>query len=147
MDSEDDMHDANDVESLDDDFYSGDTGDVPLDYYSDYDDGADDYVDDGDESDMTRSEQNFTILKDSDIQQRQENDITRVATVLFISRVDASILLRHYNWNVSEVHEAWFANEEHVRRTVRLLEKPVVQFPNARELTVASVLKLILVHG
>ncbi|KAI9082012.1 hypothetical protein K1719_036274 [Acacia pycnantha] len=135
MDSEDDMHDANDVESLDDDFYSGETGDVPLDYYSDYDDGADDYVDDGDESDMTRSEQNFTILKDSDIQQRQENDITRVATVLFISRVDASILLRHYNWNVSEVHEAWFANEEHVRRTVGLLEKPVVQFPNARELT------------
>ncbi|KAI9075506.1 hypothetical protein K1719_042554 [Acacia pycnantha] len=49
--------------------------------------------------------------------------------------VDASILLRHYNWNVSEVHEAWFANEEHVRRIVGLLEKPVVQFPNARELT------------
>ncbi|KAI9121882.1 hypothetical protein K1719_007272 [Acacia pycnantha] len=74
-------------------------------------------------------------LADSDIRQRRENDITRVATVLFISRVDASILLRHYNWNVSEVHEAWFANEEHVRRIVGLLEKPVVQFPNARELT------------
>ncbi|KAI9085196.1 hypothetical protein K1719_032829 [Acacia pycnantha] len=38
-------------------------------------------------------------------------------------------------WNVSEVHEAWFANEENVRRTVGLPEKPVVQFPNARELT------------
>lgn len=26
MDSEDDMHDANDLESVEDDFYSGDTG-------------------------------------------------------------------------------------------------------------------------
>ncbi|XP_054811962.1 probable E3 ubiquitin-protein ligase ARI7 isoform X10 [Prosopis cineraria] len=138
MDSEDDMHDANDIESLDDDFYSGETEDVPLDFYSDYDDDADDYFDDGDESDKIearRPEQNFTILKESDIQQRQEDDVTRVATVLFISRVDAAILLRHYNWNVSEVQEAWFANVEHVRRTVGLLEKPVVQFPNARELT------------
>ncbi|XP_028780036.1 probable E3 ubiquitin-protein ligase ARI7 isoform X3 [Neltuma alba] len=138
MDSEDDMHDANDVESLDDDYYSGETEDVPLDCYSDYDDDADDYFDDGDEADKIKSrrpEQNFTILKESDIQERQEDDITRVATVLFISRVDAAILLRHYNWNVSEVHEAWFANEEHVRRTVGLLEKPVLQFPNARELT------------
>lgn len=31
------------------------------------------------------------------------------------------------------MHEAWFNNEEHVRKTVGLLDKPVVQFPNARE--------------
>ncbi|KAK4254869.1 hypothetical protein QN277_007948 [Acacia crassicarpa] len=138
MDSEDDMHDANDVESLDDDFYSGETEDIPMDYYSDYDDDADDYFDDGDESDKPesrRSEQNFIILRESDIRQRQGEDISKVATVLFISPEAASILLRHYNWNVSEVHEAWFANEENVRRTVGLPEKPVVQFPNARELT------------
>lgn len=49
MDSEDDMHDANDVQSLDDDdFYSGETEDAALDYYSDYDDDADDYFDDAD---------------------------------------------------------------------------------------------------
>ena len=41
MESEDDMHDANDIESLDDDFYSGETEDAPL---GDYD--ADDYFDD-----------------------------------------------------------------------------------------------------
>ena len=48
MDSEDDMMDANDVESVDDDFYSGDMED---DYYSDgvyYDNGDDDVNDDDD---------------------------------------------------------------------------------------------------
>lgn len=49
------MHDANDVESLDDDFYSGETEDAPMDYYSDYDDDADDYFDDGDDSDRNES--------------------------------------------------------------------------------------------
>ncbi|KAE9600394.1 hypothetical protein Lal_00045480 [Lupinus albus] len=139
MDSEDDMHDANDVESLDDDFYSGETEDAPMDYYTDYDDDdADDYFDDGDDSDRLQSrrpEQNFAILKESDIQQRQEDDINRVAAVLSISRVSASILLRNYNWSVTKVHDAWFADEDQVRKKVGLLEKPVVQHPNARELT------------
>jgi len=64
MDS-DDMHDANDVESLDDDFYSGETEDAPMDDYSDdYDDdnnnnnndADDDYFDDGaDDSAQSRS--------------------------------------------------------------------------------------------
>ncbi|QHO30558.1 putative E3 ubiquitin-protein ligase [Arachis hypogaea] len=129
------MHDANDVESLDEDFYSGETEEAPMDY-NDYDDDADDYFDDADDSDRIdsrRHEQNFTILKESDIQQRQEDDITRVATVLSISRVAASILLRHYNWSVSKVHDAWFADEDRVCKTVGLLEKPVVQHPNPRE--------------
>lgn len=43
-------------------------------------------------------QQNFTILKEADIQQRQGDDIAKVATVLFISTDAASILLRHYNW-------------------------------------------------
>lgn len=40
MSSEDDMHDANDLESIDDDFYSGDTG-----IGSDDGDGDYDFVD------------------------------------------------------------------------------------------------------
>ncbi|XP_014521929.1 probable E3 ubiquitin-protein ligase ARI7 [Vigna radiata var. radiata] len=138
MDSEDDMHDANDIESLDDDFYSGETEDAPMDYYSDYDDVADDYFEDADDSDRIESrrpEQNFTILRELDIRQRQEDDITRVSTVLSIPRVSASILLRHYSWSVSKVHDAWFADEEQVRKTVGLLDKPVFQNSNARELT------------
>lgn len=52
------MHDANDVESLedDDDFYSGDTEDASMDYYSDYDDDAGDYFDDADKIESRRPE-------------------------------------------------------------------------------------------
>ncbi|CAJ2679045.1 unnamed protein product [Trifolium pratense] len=138
MDSEDDMHDANDMESLDyddDDFYSGDTEGATIDYYSDYDDDAGDYFDDADKIESRRPEQNFTILKESDIRMRQEDDINTVAAVLSVSKVIASILLRHYNWSVSKVHDAWFADEEQVRKAVGLLDEPVVQHPNARELT------------
>ena len=31
------------------------------------------------------------------------------------------------------MHDAWFAGEDQVRRAVGLLEKPVVQHPNDRE--------------
>ncbi|XXG44949.1 hypothetical protein AAC387_Pa02g0169 [Persea americana] len=130
MDSEDDMHDANDVESLDD-FYSGETAMAS-------DDGDGDYEfnsDDSDDSTYRRQQQNYTILSEEDICQRQEDDIMTVSTVLSIPRVYASILLRHYNWSVSKVHDAWFADEENVRKAVGLLERPVVDpMPNAREL-------------
>lgn len=43
-------------------------------------------------------QQSYTVLREEDIKQRQEDDIIRVATVLSISMVDASILLRHYSW-------------------------------------------------
>ncbi|XP_068665717.1 probable E3 ubiquitin-protein ligase ARI8 [Aristolochia californica] len=137
MDSEDDMHDANDVESLDD-FYSGETA-------MESDDGDENYgfIDndsDGSEDSTShrphRQQQNYTILSDADIRQRQEEDITMISTVLSIPRVSASILLRHYNWDVSKVHDAWFADEDRVRKSVGLLEKPVLDpMRNAAELT------------
>lgn len=37
--------------------------------------------------------------------------------------------------SVSKVHEAWFADEERVRKMVGLLEELVVWFPNAREVS------------
>ncbi|KAJ9189219.1 hypothetical protein P3X46_000539 [Hevea brasiliensis] len=146
MDSEDDMMDANDVDSVDDDFYSGD---MEEDCYSDGDgNGGEDYDDDGpdydfmaeapddlDDAVLSRTQQSYTVLKEEDIRRCQEDDITRVSTVLSISRFDASILLRHYNWSISKVHDEWFADEEAVRKSVGLLDTPVVQFSNARELT------------
>ncbi|XP_021734337.1 probable E3 ubiquitin-protein ligase ARI8 isoform X2 [Chenopodium quinoa] len=134
MDSEDDMHDANDVESLED-FYSGDTA-------IDSDDAADgdyefidnDSEDEYDDFTSHRNQQNYTILSEADIRQWQENDILKISTVLSISKVEAGILLRHYNWSVSKVHDEWFADEEKVRNTVGLLERPVIEFPNAREM-------------
>ncbi|XP_021627960.1 probable E3 ubiquitin-protein ligase ARI7 isoform X3 [Manihot esculenta] len=140
MDSEDDMMDANYVDSVDDDFYSGDMDD---DYYSDggedgYDDGPDydfmaEAADDLDDMVLSRMQQSYTVLREGDIQQRLEDDIASVSTVLSISRFDAIILLRHYNWSVSKVHDEWFADEEAARKSVGLLDKPVVQFSNIRE--------------
>ncbi|KAM7461496.1 hypothetical protein LguiA_029617 [Lonicera macranthoides] len=139
MDSEDDMHDANDVESVDDDFYSG--GDDTAMDSDDYDDDGADYEfmdnDDSDDSDdlfVNRQQKNYTVLKEEDIRQRQEDDIGRVSAVLSIPRVAACMLLRSYNWSVNNVHEAWFADEDKVRKAVGLLKNPTVQFPNAREL-------------
>ena len=37
--------------------------------------------------------------------------------------------------SVSKVHDEWFADEEKVRRSVGLLEKPVVPFPDGREVS------------
>lgn len=134
MDSEDDMHDANDAESLDDDFYSGETA-------MDSDDGdAADYEfidnDSDDSNDLVshRSQQNYTILNETDIHLRQEDNIMKIASILSISNVAAAILLRHYNWSVSKVNDEWFADEEKVRRVVGLLEEPR-PLPNAKELT------------
>lgn len=128
------MHDANDVESLDDDFYSGDTA-----IASDDDDAADyEFMDnDSDDSDdlfVNRQQKNYAVLKEEDIRQRQEEDIMRVSAVLSISRVSACMLLRSYNWSINNVHEAWFADEDKVRKAIGLLKKPIVRFPNAAEL-------------
>ncbi|KAK9287938.1 hypothetical protein L1049_016383 [Liquidambar formosana] len=134
MDSEDDMHDANDVDSLDD-FYSGET---IMDSDAEAEDGyefMDNDTDDSDDSPVSRQQQSYTVLKEADIHQCQEDDITRVSAVLSISRVSSTILLRHFHWSVSKVHDEWFADEDRVRKIVGLLERPVVQFPTARELT------------
>ncbi|KAK9997871.1 hypothetical protein SO802_017474 [Lithocarpus litseifolius] len=132
----------------DDDFYSGDEdddedGETTNAFAFDSDDDADvadyEFIDnDSDDSDDVvshRYQQSFTILSEADIHQRQEDDIMRISTVLSISKFAASILLRYYNWSVSKVHDEWFADEEKVRGSVGLLEKPVVEYPNARELT------------
>ncbi|KAH9619954.1 hypothetical protein KSS87_002158, partial [Heliosperma pusillum] len=78
---------------------------------------------------------NYTILSEADIYERQQDDIMKISTVLSISKVEASILLRHYNWSVSKVHDEWFADEAKVRRIVGLLERPVVGFSSPREMT------------
>ncbi|KAI5014480.1 hypothetical protein ZWY2020_055870 [Hordeum vulgare] len=111
MDSEDDMHDAND--SADDDFYSGgeaglaasDDGDADYDF-------ADHDSDDSPELLSLRQQQNYCILSEAGIKQRQEDDINRVSTVLSISKSEACALLRSYNWSVSKVHDEWFVDEE-----------------------------------
>ncbi|XP_076928334.1 putative E3 ubiquitin-protein ligase ARI8 isoform X1 [Bidens hawaiensis] len=131
MDSEDDMLDANDAESYDDDFYSGETA-----MDSDDGDAADYEFVDNDSNDPVsyRSQQNYTILNEADIRRRQEDNIKKISSILSISSDAAAILLRHYNWSVSKVNDEWFANEEKVRKIVGLLEVPRA-LPKGRELT------------
>ncbi|KAM3368296.1 hypothetical protein ACQJBY_016684 [Aegilops geniculata] len=132
MDSEDDMHDATD--SADDDFYSGgeaglaasDDGDADYDF-------ADHDSDDSPELLSHRQQQNYCILSEAGIKQRQEDDINRVSTVLSISKSEACALLRSYNWSVSKVHDEWFVDEERVRKVVGFPEKRI-EMPNDREL-------------
>ncbi|KAF7132220.1 hypothetical protein RHSIM_Rhsim09G0029900 [Rhododendron simsii] len=119
------------MDSEEDD-YSGDTA---VEYSKDDGDGYDDGDYDSDNASSSRRQQNYIALKEADIRERQENEITTVSTVLSVSRADASILLRHYHWSASNVHEVWFADEDGVRKAVGLLESPVVRFPNAKELT------------
>ncbi|KAL2530079.1 putative E3 ubiquitin-protein ligase [Forsythia ovata] len=150
MESEDDMHDANDLASAEeeDDYYSDggdddDIDDAEEDYNYGYGDDEDDTGDydfmandsDADEVSASRTQRNYTVLKEEDIRKLQGEDIMRISTVLSISREAACILLRRYNWSVNNVHEEWFADEGRVRKAVGLLEKPVVRFLNSKEVT------------
>ncbi|CAA2957497.1 probable E3 ubiquitin- ligase ARI8 [Olea europaea subsp. europaea] len=149
MESEDDMQDAYELASAEEeDYYSGgdDDGYAAEDYSYGYgygdcdDDDTGDYEfmsndSDADEVSASRAQKNYTVLKEEDIRKIQGEDIMRISNVLSISREAACILLRCYNWNVNDVHEEWFADEGRVRKTVGLLENPVVQFLNAKEVT------------
>ncbi|KAK6156448.1 hypothetical protein DH2020_010696 [Rehmannia glutinosa] len=144
MDSEDEMAAMMEDSNDDEEFYGGGGG------YGDDDSDSDGVVmdydgfmdhDSDDSDDLSSSHlhyhhrsQNYTILDEDDIRQCQEESITKISTVLSISRVAAGILLRHYNWSVSKVNDEWFADEEKVRKTVGLLENDS-PLPDVTELT------------
>ncbi|KAK1367754.1 RBR-type E3 ubiquitin transferase [Heracleum sosnowskyi] len=139
MDSDDDMHDASDVEeySYSSDDYDDDDDDVIVE--SDNDDYASDNDSDDASGKLTasiRHQKNYTVLKEEDIRQRQEDDIARICAVLSIPRVYACMLLRQYKWSVNNVHEAWFSDEDRVRKAVGLVEERAVESQNYdKELT------------
>ncbi|KAJ6730023.1 E3 UBIQUITIN-PROTEIN LIGASE ARI5-RELATED [Salix viminalis] len=114
------MDDMNDFDDLDE--YS------PMDYYSDDNTDA--------KYHPAPSETNFTVLKEADICRCMEHEITELSAVLSISRLEASLLLRHYDWNASKVHDAWFVDESGVRKKVGLLlEKPEEKQISSDDLT------------
>ncbi|GER51334.1 RING/U-box superfamily protein [Striga asiatica] len=139
MESEDEMtammEDSNDDEEIYGDDDSDSNGIV-----MDYDGFMDHDLDDSDDLSSSQNlhyhhrSQNYTILNEEDIRQCQEESITKISTVLSISRVAAGILLRHYSWSVSKVNDEWFADEENVRKTVGLLDNHI-PLPDAKELT------------
>ncbi|KAM5564781.1 putative E3 ubiquitin-protein ligase ARI8 [Rosa sericea] len=103
-----------------------------------YDDTDDNYDDDGfsdcdDDDDQSIEEesndrQNYAVLKEEEIAKLQEDAITEVSAVLSISQSAACFVLTQFNWNVINLNDEWFADEDRIRQKVGLLEKPVVQF-------------------
>ncbi|KAH9300129.1 hypothetical protein KI387_011712, partial [Taxus chinensis] len=141
MDSEDDMHDANDGSEV----YDSEGFAMDEDDEDDYDDEEEEdygFVENASDDDSDenipisrRPQMYYTILSEQDIHERQEEAIENVSTVLSISRVEAGILLRHFKWSVSKVNDEWFVDEEKVRRDVGLLQKPAVEVrPDLKEL-------------
>jgi ariadne-1 len=126
MDSEDDTYQSSGAEETPSDYYNSD---------EDYDYCNKMAAEDDDADDPREPEQNYEILTEPIIRRRQENEITKVSTVLAISKAAATVLLLHYDWRAPEVQDAWFADEERVRKSTGLIEKPVVQLPkNTRKL-------------
>ncbi|KAH7404412.1 hypothetical protein KP509_15G024600 [Ceratopteris richardii] len=126
MDSEDDMHDAlgsaSESEQDDEKDFMPSDDDAHDSAESDY--GFDDNgVDDDLQSVSGRSQSNYSVLSEKDIRLRQEEAIENVVTILHISPVEASILLRHFKWSVSKVNDEWFTDEDAVRERVGLLSK------------------------
>ncbi|XWS14630.1 hypothetical protein CRYUN_Cryun35bG0025700 [Craigia yunnanensis] len=133
---QDDNHLAyQDSDEDEDYFYNDDKDDELL-----QGNGSDDDDDDDDdnvvafEEDETdnhpRLHDNCSVLQEADICQIIEDKITEVSAVLSISKVEASILLLHYNWNVNKVHDAWFADEKQARERAGLLLKPLIELPD-----------------
>lgn len=48
--------------------------------------------------------------------------------------------------SVSKVHDEWFADEDKVRKSVGLLEKPVVKFPDGKEVNLQNVFYRLLLY-
>ncbi|KAF5204083.1 E3 ubiquitin-protein ligase arih1 [Thalictrum thalictroides] len=133
MDSEDDLCYVSEEEEVTN--MNGEDYDDYDDYGYEEDEGSDDY--DAEDDELVDTTWNCTVWSEDDIRRRQEEDITEIRNGIPVSRVSATILLYHYKWNVTKVLDDWFANEENVRMTVGLLEKPVVGYPEAMKLICA----------
>ncbi|GKC01896.1 zinc finger, C6HC-type containing protein, partial [Tanacetum coccineum] len=74
------------------------------------------------DSDNSSSEKSYVILKQDELDKRQQEEIQKVTSVLSISNGDACMLLLKYNWSATNVNEAWFEDEVKVRGSVGLLD-------------------------
>ncbi|KAI3842385.1 hypothetical protein MKX03_031420 [Papaver bracteatum] len=98
------------------------------DVYGDFEPSSND---DSDGPDDDHLEKIYTVLTEEDLGKRQEEDITQIFAGLSIARASATILLRHYNWEVNKALDSWFADEEKVRKNIGLLENQLIpiQYP------------------
>ncbi|TKY67742.1 E3 ubiquitin-protein ligase ARI7 [Spatholobus suberectus] len=127
---------------VDDVIIDDDSSDLPSMDKEDQKLGKDDYIEgakinSADYKTTSKEQRHYTILSESDIKRLQDTDINEVSSILVISRVGACLLLIHHEWSVLKVHEAWFDDEERVRKAIGLLKQQEGQvgFPNSKTLT------------
>ncbi|KAK9669628.1 hypothetical protein RND81_13G145000 [Saponaria officinalis] len=87
-----------------------------------YDDNYDDDVGDDslEDDDVVVEETCYTVLQQSEIRKRQEQEISEISSAFFLSIGAASRLLYHFKWNVSKLLDRWFIDEAKVRDEVGL---------------------------
>ncbi|KAF5178136.1 E3 ubiquitin-protein ligase arih1 [Thalictrum thalictroides] len=110
--------------------YGIDEGDYDEELYDSNNEEEDDSYSDGDGEKLCPELKNYCVLSYEDIKTHQEDAINMVSGVLSTSKFESTLLLLDYNWVVTQVEEAWFADEEKVRIEVGLIEKPVVEYHN-----------------
>ncbi|KAM0062819.1 putative transcription factor C2H2 family [Helianthus debilis subsp. tardiflorus] len=71
------------------------------------------------------TQKTYTVLTENDLINIQQQDVTKVATVLSIPKESACMLLISYNWSVNNVYEAWFQDEDKTRKRIGWLYDPV----------------------
>ncbi|PWA62282.1 Zinc finger, C6HC-type [Artemisia annua] len=80
------------------------------------------------------TEKSYVIIKQDELDKRQQEEIKKATSVLSISNDDACMLLLKYNWSATNVNEAWFDNEVKVRELIGLLDVDHdVKFPKNDE--------------
>ncbi|GJZ12119.1 probable E3 ubiquitin-protein ligase ARI8 [Tanacetum coccineum] len=130
-----DLHNTIDVSSSEEDDHNEKIY-YDVDDFNADDDTTDDYnvlMD----NDNSSTEKSYVILKQDELDKRQQEEIEKVTSVLSISNDDACILLLKYNWSATNVNEAWFEDEVKVRESVGLLDvHHDVKFPKNDEKTV-----------
>lgn len=70
-----------------------------------------------------RSKKDYTVLREESMKQLQEDDISKVSSVLSVSRGIACTLLLHKSWKLSSVFEDWFADEDGLRTAIGISRK------------------------
>ncbi|XP_057250803.1 probable E3 ubiquitin-protein ligase ARI8 [Beta vulgaris subsp. vulgaris] len=79
--------------------------------------------DDSDEPFFNHSiNKNYTVLNVAEIRRRQDDDISHICTVLSLSKPHAMVLLSHYNWKISKLHDEWFVDEQAVCNAIGLFD-------------------------
>ncbi|CAN6373432.1 unnamed protein product [Urochloa humidicola] len=104
--------------SSDDDEDDDDGGEGLIYYFTD---DKEDETEVGESSAIqSTTEKSYVILSEDDIRHRQSRDTAEVAEVLSIPAGFATVLLRHYKWDPTNLQDDWFSDDRRIRAAAGL---------------------------